>query len=81
MGTWSVCYGKRLFYSFDCGGYPFFVLDTRTQRVMDKVAALWTTTIFWDNRVSTVTSRANLTSCYAGCVSARKCMATHRSSL
>ena len=26
--TW----GKRLYYRFDCGGYPFFVLDTRTQR-------------------------------------------------
>ena len=26
--TW----GTRLYYRFDCGGYPFFVLDTRTQR-------------------------------------------------
>lgn len=26
-------YGRRLFYEFGCGGYPFFVLDTRTQRV------------------------------------------------
>ena len=26
--TW----GKRLYYRFDCGGFPFFVLDTRTQR-------------------------------------------------
>ncbi|MFO1159724.1 MAG: alkaline phosphatase D family protein [Reyranellaceae bacterium] len=25
-------YGRRLFYNFLCGGYPFFVLDTRTQR-------------------------------------------------
>lgn len=31
-------YGERLFYKFDCGGYPFFVLDTRTQRCMDDVA-------------------------------------------
>jgi len=31
------CYGKRLFYSFACGGYPFFVLDIRTQRLMDEV--------------------------------------------
>ena len=30
-------YGRRLFYDFDCGGYPFFVLDTRTQRFMDDV--------------------------------------------
>ncbi len=30
-------FGKRLFYSFDCGGYPFFVLDTRTQRYVDDV--------------------------------------------
>ncbi len=28
-------YGHRLFYQFECGGYPFFVLDTRTQRFMD----------------------------------------------
>ena len=26
--TWRT----RLYYRFDCGGYPFFVLDTRTQR-------------------------------------------------
>ncbi|MCS3761715.1 alkaline phosphatase D family protein [Bradyrhizobium centrosematis] len=26
--TW----GRLLYYTFDCGGYPFFVLDTRTQR-------------------------------------------------
>jgi alkaline phosphatase D len=31
-------YGRRLYYRFDGGGYPFFVLDTRTQRVMDDVA-------------------------------------------
>ena len=28
-------FGRRLFYTFDFGGYPFFVLDTRTQRYMD----------------------------------------------
>ncbi len=28
-------FGTRLHYSFDCGGYPFFVMDTRTQRYMD----------------------------------------------
>lgn len=27
----------RLYYKFECGGYPFFVLDTRTQRYMDDV--------------------------------------------
>ena len=27
--TW----GKRLYYRFNCCGYPFFVLDTRTQRI------------------------------------------------
>ena len=31
-------YGRRLFYNFESGGYPFFVLDTRTQRFMDDVA-------------------------------------------
>lgn len=31
-------YGDRLFYDFACGGYPFFVLDTRTQRFLDDVA-------------------------------------------
>ena len=30
-------FGNRLFYSFDCGNYPFFVLDVRTQRFMDDV--------------------------------------------
>ncbi len=25
-------FGTRLFYSFDCAGFPFFVLDERTQR-------------------------------------------------
>lgn len=27
----------RLYYNFECNGYPFFVLDTRTQRFMDDV--------------------------------------------
>ena len=27
--------GRRLFYSFECGGYPFFVMDSRTQRIRD----------------------------------------------
>ena len=30
-------FGNRLFYDFSCGGYPFFVLDTRTQRRTDHV--------------------------------------------
>lgn len=32
------CFGSRLYYHFQCAGYPFFVLDTRTQRFMDDVA-------------------------------------------
>ena len=28
-------FGRRLFYTFECGGYPFFVCDTRTQRYME----------------------------------------------
>ncbi|MEO1224852.1 MAG: alkaline phosphatase D family protein [Pseudomonadota bacterium] len=28
-------FGKRLYYSFDFGGYPFFVVDTRTQRYLE----------------------------------------------
>ncbi len=28
-------YGRRLYYQFACAGYPFFVLDTRTQRYLD----------------------------------------------
>lgn len=28
-------FGKRLYYTFECGGYPFFVLDTRTQRYLE----------------------------------------------
>ncbi len=27
--------GAKLFYSFECGGYPFFVMDSRTQRIRD----------------------------------------------
>lgn len=30
-------FDKRLYYKFDCGTYPFFVLDTRTQRFMEDV--------------------------------------------
>ena len=30
-------YDRNLFYHFDCGGFPFFVLDTRTQRFRDDV--------------------------------------------
>ena len=30
-------FGRRLYYTFESGGYPFFVLDTRTQRFMDDV--------------------------------------------
>ena len=29
--TW----GRHLYYRFDCGGLPFFVLDTRTQRLIE----------------------------------------------
>ena len=29
-------YGRLLYYRFECGGYPFFVLDTRTQRYRDR---------------------------------------------
>jgi len=28
-------YGRLLYYRFDCAGYPFFVLDARTQRFKD----------------------------------------------
>jgi alkaline phosphatase D len=28
-------FGQYLYYSFDCGSYPFFVVDTRTQRFKD----------------------------------------------
>ncbi len=30
-------YGDRLYYDFNCGNYPFFVIDTRTQRYMDDI--------------------------------------------
>lgn len=33
-------FGRRLYYQFECGGYPFFVLDTRTQRFRDDAAGL-----------------------------------------
>lgn len=33
-------YGRLLYYSFDVGGYPFFVLDTRTQRYMQPDAGI-----------------------------------------
>ena len=28
-------FDQKLYYTFQCGGYPFFVLDTRTQRFKD----------------------------------------------
>jgi alkaline phosphatase D len=28
-------FGRLLYYTFTCGGYPFFVLDARTQRYKD----------------------------------------------
>lgn len=28
-------FGTRLYYTFECAGYPYFVLDTRTQRYLD----------------------------------------------
>ena len=28
-------YDKRLYYKFDCGSFPFFVVDTRTQRYLE----------------------------------------------
>jgi alkaline phosphatase D len=34
--TW----GRQLYYTFECAGYPFFVLDTRTQRFKDDKAGL-----------------------------------------
>jgi len=27
--------GRMFYYSFQCGGYPFFVMDSRTQRIRD----------------------------------------------
>ena len=35
---WSHCprnHGQKLFYQFECAGYPFFVLDGRTQRMRE----------------------------------------------
>jgi alkaline phosphatase D len=34
--TW----GRLLYYTFECGGYPTFVLDTRTQRFKDDLPGL-----------------------------------------
>jgi alkaline phosphatase D len=34
------CFDGQLYYNFDCGGYPFFVLDTRTQRYKDDEVGL-----------------------------------------
>lgn len=28
-------FDERLYYTFDCGAYPFFILDTRTQRYLE----------------------------------------------
>ena len=28
--------GDKFYYSFDCGGYPFFVMDSRTQRIKNE---------------------------------------------
>lgn len=33
-------FGTHLYYTFDCGGYPYFVLDTRTQRYMNTESML-----------------------------------------
>ena len=33
-------HGRLLYYKFDCGGYPFFALDTRTQRIKDEAKGL-----------------------------------------
>lgn len=33
-------FGRRLYYTFNCGGYPFFALDTRTQRYKDDEVGL-----------------------------------------
>ena len=33
-------YGRLLYYRFECAGYPFFVLDTRTQRFKDDKVGL-----------------------------------------
>ena len=30
-------FGRLLYYQFDCAGYPFFVLDTRTQRFKNDI--------------------------------------------
>jgi len=31
-------FGSHLYYHFNCDGYPFFVLDTRTQRYVDDIS-------------------------------------------
>jgi alkaline phosphatase D len=33
-------FGRMLYYQFACGGYPFFALDTRTQRISDDSSGL-----------------------------------------
>ena len=33
-------WGRNLYYKFECGGYPFFALDTRTQRFVDDAEGL-----------------------------------------
>ena len=48
---WSHCprnYGKSLFYSFEYAGFPFFVLDGRTQRIQNGASE---DTILEDNHI------------------------------
>jgi alkaline phosphatase D len=33
-------FGRALYYTFECDGHPFFVLDTRTQRFKDDIGGL-----------------------------------------
>lgn len=33
-------FGRLLYYTFECGGYPVFVIDTRTQRYKDDLPGL-----------------------------------------
>ena len=60
--TW----GRRLYYRFDCGGLPFFVFDTRTQRFIEGPRATCRATTCWAIRPCPARLPASCSCCSTG---------------
>jgi alkaline phosphatase D len=58
---------RLLYYTFECAGYPVFVLDTRTQRYKDDLPGLHDNHMVGRPTSTRSITQANYSACWTGC--------------